>query len=77
MRCYANFFLIQLANALSEEKNLQDIVLDLIETKDDDIKVEASAHDFADNFAKLANKWAKRLSLLKMLILIVRQYHQA
>lgn len=74
MRCYANFFLISLASCLQDNNTLLEIVLDLIETTDKDIKLECSACDFADNFTILADKWAKRLNLIKGLTNLVRSY---
>lgn len=68
MRCYSNFFLLSLSECLDDGSSLQDIVLNLIDTREGDVKLECSAHDFADNFATLADKWAKRINLIKSLI---------
>ena len=73
-RCYSNYFLISLASYLSEYESLQQLVIDMIETNDKDVKLIASPSDFADNFNKLAEKWAKRLNLLKVITHLVRQY---
>jgi hypothetical protein len=68
MRCYTNFFLLSLAECLEDGSSLQDIVLNMIDTRDGDVKLDCSASDFADNFITLADKWAKRLNLIKSLI---------
>jgi hypothetical protein len=74
IRCYTNYFILFLADVLSEERSLQDSMLDMIEVRDDNYKIEISDHDFADNINKFVMKWARRLNLLKTLTLLVRQY---
>jgi hypothetical protein len=49
----------------------------MIETTDKDFRMTADPNDFADNFGKLAEKWAKRLYLLKVLTTLIRQYKAA
>ena len=77
MRCYSNFFLISTASFLNEFPNLQQIVLEMIETTERDHRLIACPDDFADNFGKLAEKWAKRMNFLKVFTGLVRQYKAA
>jgi hypothetical protein len=50
MRCYSNFFLISIASCLQNNNSLLEVVLEMIETTDKDVKLDCSAHDFADTF---------------------------
>jgi hypothetical protein len=77
MRCYSNFFLLSLAGCLQDNSSLLDIVLGLIDTREGDVRLDCSANDFADNFITLAEKWAKRINLIKSLTHLVRAYRAA
>jgi hypothetical protein len=74
MRCYANFFLISVASCLQNNQSLLEVVLELIETTEKDIKLDCNASDFADTFTSQADKWAKRLNLSRCLMRLVRSF---
>ncbi|CDW85165.1 f y-rich n-terminus family protein [Stylonychia lemnae] len=77
IRAYANYFISLIVDCLSHDNDNKELIkklLSMVQVKEQDVKVDASASDFGDSFSQMAKNWGKRLVLINNIVDLVRRY---